>query len=82
MEVKVYGTDRCAETQRTLKQLSGFGVAFEYVDIDKDERAAEWVRAKNQGRLRTPTLDVSGQILSAPDEEELESVLRERGFMA
>lgn len=60
MQVKVYGTEQCADTQRTLKQLSGFGVAFAYVDIAKDNRAAQWVREQNGGQLRTPTLEVAG----------------------
>ncbi|MBX5479057.1 MAG: glutaredoxin family protein [Pyrinomonas methylaliphatogenes] len=82
MEVKVYGTSWCEDTQRTLKQLSGFGVAYEYIDIEQDTEAACWVREQNGGKQRTPTLEVGGQILSVPDEEELESVLREKGFMA
>ncbi len=82
MEVKVYGADWCGDTQRTLEHLRRLGVAHSYVNIEQDERAAEWVRAHNEGKERKPTLDVAGQILSTPTDRELDSALREKGMMA
>ena len=80
--VKVYGADWCEDTQRTRAFLERLGVSYEYVDIEKDERAREWVREHNEGRERKPTIDVAGQILSEPTEHELTSALREMGLMA
>ena len=80
--VKVYGADWCEDTRHTREFLDRLGVAYEYVDIEGDEGAREWVRGHNEGKERKPTLDVAGQILSVPTEHELTAALRERGLMA
>lgn len=80
--VKVYGADWCEETQHARAFLDGLGVQYTYVDIEQDERAAEWVRGQNGGKERKPTVDVAGQILCVPTDHELTSALRERGLMA
>jgi glutaredoxin len=82
MEVKVYGADWCADTQHTIKHLKELGVAFRYINVEQDERAARWVKEHNDGKERKPTLDLAGQVLSTPTDRELESALREKGFMA
>jgi mycoredoxin len=80
--VKVYGADWCGDTRRAREFLDGLGVAYEYVDVEQDESAAEWVREQNGGKERKPTVDVGGQVLSVPTEHELVGALRERGLMA
>ena len=80
--VKVYGADWCEDTRHTREFLDRLGVAYEYVDIEADDAAREWVREHNEGKERKPTLDVAGQILSVPDDHELTGALRERGMMA
>ncbi len=80
--VKVYGADWCGDTRHTREVLDRLGVAYEYIDVERDERAAEWVRGQNGGKERKPTLDVAGQILSTPTDHELTAALRERGMMA
>lgn len=82
MEVKVYGADWCEDTRRVREYLDGLGVAYEYVDIERDEEAARWVREHNGGKERKPTVDVAGQVLSVPSEHELVGALREMGLMA
>jgi mycoredoxin len=80
--VKVYGSDTCGDTQHTRAYLDRLGVAYEYVNIEEDAEAAEWVRSHNDGRERKPTVDVAGQLLSVPTDHELTAALRERGMMA
>jgi mycoredoxin len=80
--VKVYGADWCEDTRHAREYLDGLGVAYEYVNVEADERAAEWVREQNEGKERKPTIDVGGQVLSVPTEHELVAALRERGLMA
>ena len=80
--VKVYGADWCEDTRHTREFLDGLGVQYKYVDIERDEAAAEWVRGQNGGKERKPTVDVAGQVLSVPSDHELTSALRERGLMA
>ena len=82
MEVKVYGADWCEDTRHVREYLDGLGVAYEYVDIERDEEAALWVRAHNDGKESKPTVDVAGQVLSVPSEHDLVGALRERGLMA
>ena len=80
--VKVYGADWCEDTRRARAFLDGLGVQYEYVDVERDESAAAWVRERNGGKERKPTVDVAGQVLSVPSDHELTSALRERGLMA
>lgn len=42
--IKVYGAEWCEDTRQTLMNLQAMGVPYEYIDIDKDEKAREWVR--------------------------------------
>jgi glutaredoxin len=77
MAIKVYGADWCHMTTDTLAHLKHLGVAYEYIDIERDKKAAAWVRAQNHGKERKPTLDINGTILIEPDNEELEETLRE-----
>jgi mycoredoxin len=80
--VKVYGADWCEDTQHARAFLDGLGVQYEYVNIEQDEGAAQWVREQNGGKERVPTVNVAGQILCMPTDHELTSTLRERGLMA
>jgi mycoredoxin len=80
--VKVYGADWCEDTRHTREFLERLGVTYDYVNIEQDERAREWVREQNGGKERKPTVDVAGQILSEPSDHDLTSALRERGLMA
>ena len=77
-QVKVYGADWCSMTQQTLSYLDEKNVPYDYVNIEKDDRAREWVKRQNEGKERKPTLDVGGEILSEPSDSELESVLRRK----
>jgi mycoredoxin len=80
--VKVYGADWCEDTRRTREYLDRLGVQYRYVNIEQDESAAAWVRERNGGKERKPTVDIAGQVLSTPTDHELTSALRERGLMA
>ena len=80
--VKVYGAGSCEDTRHTREFLDRLGVQYQYVDIERDESAAAWVRGQNGGRERKPTVDIAGQLLTEPTDHELTSALRERGLMA
>lgn len=81
MAVKVYGADWCGDTKRTLAYLDTQGVAYEYINVEQDAQALAWVKEQNGGKERKPTLDLGGQVLSVPSEQELSSVLREKGLL-
>jgi glutaredoxin len=80
--VKVYGADWCEDTRRTRERLNALGVGHDYVDIEADAEAARWVREQNDGKERKPTVKVGRQVLSTPDDEELESALKEEGLVS
>ena len=74
--IKVYGADWCGDTKRTLNYLDKLNIEYDYVDVENDKSASEWVKAQNEGKERKPTLLVGSQILSVPSEEELEAALK------
>jgi mycoredoxin len=74
-KVIVYGADWCPLTRRALMHLEQIGVPFDYVDVEADPKASEWVKRQNGGKEKKPTIDIDGQILSEPTNEELEAAL-------
>jgi glutaredoxin len=79
-DVIVAGADWCGDTRATLAYLQELGVRFDYFNVDEDEGAANWVREQNGGKMKLPTVDVGGLILSIPDAEELQAALDERNI--
>ena len=80
-KVTVYGADWCGDTKRTLRQLDGLGVAYDYIDVEQDEQASRWVKRQNDGKERKPTVKLGEQVLSVPNDQELESALRAQGIV-
>ncbi|HEY8559051.1 MAG TPA: glutaredoxin family protein [Pyrinomonadaceae bacterium] len=77
--IKVYGADWCGDTRRTLDYLDGLGIDYQYIDVESDEAASEWVKTQNDGKEIKPTLLVGKRVLSAPSEEELNTALESEG---
>ena len=75
-EIKVYGADWCAMTHRALAHLDELGIRYEYVDVEKDAAAAEWVRAQNGGKEKKPTIQIESTILTEPTNAQLDETLR------
>jgi len=82
MKVKVYGADWCSMTTRTLAHLEQVGVPFDYIDVEQDEVASQWVKDQNEGKEKKPTLDLGGKVLSAPTNSQLDAALKEAGLLA
>jgi glutaredoxin len=80
-KVKVYGADWCGDTKRTLKTLDKLGVAYDYINVEEDEQASNWVKEQNDGKERKPTLKVGEQVLSVPSDEELRLILTDNGML-
>ena len=81
-KVIVCGNDWCGDTKRTIAQLEDLGVPYAYVDIDLDAEAEAWVAKQNDGKLKRPTVDVDGTILSVPSEQQLVDALRTKGLLS
>jgi glutaredoxin len=71
----VYGASWCTDTMGTRKYLNLHGVPYIFVDVDQEPAAAREVQEWNRGQLATPTLDVDGQIVTEPSDEELGELL-------
>ena len=80
-KIKVYGADWCGDTKRTRKALERLGIAYDYINVEEDKQASEWVKEQNDGKEQKPTLKINGQVLSVPTDSELESALREQGMI-
>lgn len=77
--ITVYGADWCEDTRRARRHLRRLGVPHEYLNVDEDLEALERAKALNEGRRRTPTIDlgVGGQALVEPDNDTLTAALVE-----
>jgi mycoredoxin len=80
-KVNVYGADWCSKTTRTRDHLQRRGVEFDYIDVDADPAASQWVKDQNGGKEKKPTVDVSGRILSEPSNAELDAALKATGLL-
>lgn len=58
--VRIYTTNWCPDCRRAKQFLIASGIAFEEINIEETEGAAEYVIAANQGKRRVPTLEVNG----------------------
>ena len=79
--IKVYGADWCGDTKRTRKFLDDLEVPYDYINIEEDTQAANWVKEQNDGRERKPTVKIGARVFSVPSDEELERALRAEGIM-
>jgi mycoredoxin len=80
-KIIVYGADWCSMTVRSLNFLKQAGADFEYIDVEQDSEASEWVKKQNHGKELKPTIDVDGEILSTPSNSELKKALEERRLL-
>lgn len=71
-QITMYGTYWCPDCRRSKKFLGEQRVPYEYVDIEKDEAAREYVEQINNGKRITPTIRFpDGTILVEPSNAEL-----------
>jgi mycoredoxin len=78
--IKVYGADWCHMTRSTLEHLDEISVDYDYVDIDDDPKACQWVKDHNAGKAKKPTIDVAGTVLTTPSDEKLDAALEDAGL--
>jgi len=80
-KIKVYGADWCSMTTRTIEHLKKAGVPFEYVDVEENEAASQWVKERNGGKEKKPTVDLGGKVLTTPTNAELDAALKAAGLL-
>jgi mycoredoxin len=70
--IVIYGTAWCGGSRRCRLLLDRWGIPYQWVDIDQDEKAGKLVESLNQGRRSVPTIVWSdGSKLTEPTDEEL-----------
>lgn len=79
--VKVYGADWCEDTRHAREHMDNMGVGYDYINVEQDRDASDWVKQQNGGKERKPTIKIDERVLSVPKDDELENALREKGIL-
>ncbi|MGH9469884.1 MAG: glutaredoxin family protein [Terriglobia bacterium] len=74
----MYTATWCPDCTRAKQFLAAHGLAFEEINIEKTEGAAEFVIAANHGKRRVPTFEIDGRTFycSPYDPEKLKRELK------
>jgi mycoredoxin len=71
-KIKIYGTTWCGDTRRARQFFTDNHIDYEWIDIDMDKTAAEYVMSVNKGCKSVPTiLFADGSILVEPSSYQL-----------
>ena len=75
-KVKVYGADWCEDTQGTREHLDKLKIPYDYINVDHDKAAEDWIKQQNNGKRNTPTVYIGGRVLIEPSNEQVDAALR------
>lgn len=79
MQITIYGRDDCEDTEATCHYLTAQGIPFEYVDIDHEADANQFVLFINKGMRITPTVILENHhrklIITEPSDAEMQAAL-------
>ncbi len=72
MKVIVYATEWCGDCRRVKRFLMDNHIEYEWINIDKDKQAEQFVKQHNRGYRSVPTLVFEdGTILVEPSNAKL-----------
>jgi glutaredoxin-like protein len=75
-KIIVYGTPWCGDTRRSRTFLDRHGIAYNWVDIDRDGEGRRFVEQVNRGLRCVPTIAFpDGSVLIEPSDYELRTKL-------
>ena len=75
--IKVYGTRWCVDCYRAKRILDGYQIAYQWIDINQDPDAKEFVGKVNNGNFVVPTIVFpDGSMLSEPSNAELRDKIK------
>ena len=76
-EIKMYTTRWCGDCRQAKRFLQERSIAYEEIDIEQMDGAAEYVMNVNGGKRKVPTFEVDGRAfnLSPYDERRLRAEL-------
>ena len=61
MSIKMYTTPWCGDCRIAKRFLKEQGIAYEEIDIEQTEGAAEYVMSINDGKRKVPTFELDGR---------------------
>lgn len=75
--IKIYTTQWCGDCRNAKRFMNEHGIAYDEIDIEQHEGAAEYVMEINGGRRKVPTFEIDGRAfsLSPYDERRLRQEL-------
>ena len=59
--IKIYTTKWCGDCRNAKRFLGELGVTFDEINIEENERAADFVIRANEGKRKVPTFEVDGR---------------------
>ena len=62
--IKIYSTPWCGDCRHAKRFLKDQGIAYEEIDIERTEGAAEYVMRINNGKRKVPTFEVDGRVFN------------------
>ena len=71
-KIVMYSTTWCKDCHFAKRWLDSHHIAYEEIDVEQNEQAAEYVRQVNNGRRTVPTIIFpDGSVLVEPDGHQL-----------
>jgi len=81
-KIHFYGAMWCGDTRRARNWFDKHQIQYEWVDVDKDEDAADLVKSLNKGFRSIPTIVFAdGSRLAEPSTARLEEHSRKLGLV-
>ncbi len=81
-QIKIYGADWCEDTQRARGHLDRLRGPYDYIHIDFDSGAREFVKARSGGKQVTPVVAIGDDILVEPSDAQLDHLLRQKALLS
>ncbi|GHO96139.1 NrdH-redoxin [Reticulibacter mediterranei] len=71
-KIKMYATNWCGDCRMAKRWFDAHGIAYDYINIEEDDAAAEFVVKVNGGARSVPTIIFpDGSVLVEPSAREL-----------
>ena len=71
-QIKMYATTWCGDCRMAKRWFDARGISYEYINIEEDDDAADYVMQVNHGRRSVPTIVFpDGSVLVEPSPREL-----------
>jgi mycoredoxin len=75
-QIRMYGTKWCPDCSRAKQVMSKYNIPYQFIDIEQDADAADYVIKVNQGNRSVPTIVFpDGSVLVEPGNAVLEKKL-------